>query len=423
MTSQTQSRIDDSAALHEAFRRVRGTTQRLVEPLSAEDCAVQSMPDASPAKWHLAHTSWYFETFVLGNRDPHYEPFRSEFRYLFNSYYNGVGDQYPRPQRGLLTRPGLDEVLEYRAYVDAEMGALLEADVLSPALLEIAELGLHHEQQHQELLLTDLKHMFSHNPSGPVYRRTLDSPDPQPGKPLSWFRNPEGLQWIGYEGDGFSFDNERPRHRVFLHEFEFASRPVTNGEYLAFMADAGYERPELWLADGWAASRNWKAPLYWVPGEGGWERLTLAGIAPVRESAPVCHVSYYEADAYARWLGARLPTEAEWECAADGAPLAGNFLESDRLDPVPNAAADERPSQLYGDVWEWTQSAYSPYPGFVPPAGAVGEYNGKFMCNQFVLRGGSCVTSQDHIRPTYRNFFYPDARWQFSGIRLARDAS
>ncbi|MGH0028261.1 MAG: ergothioneine biosynthesis protein EgtB [Myxococcota bacterium] len=414
------------ADLPRAYRAVRTATERLAEPLSAEDCAVQSMEDASPTKWHLAHTSWYFETFVLEGAVAGYRPFDPAFRVLFNSYYNGVGDQYARPQRGLLSRPGLERVFAYRQHVDRHLATLLDkADDIDPDVRDVIEIGIHHEQQHQELILTDLKHMLSMNPTHPVYReRPADAPRPAPE--LAWIDHAEGLREIGHDGAGFSFDNERPRHRVFVGAFQVASRPVTNGEYLAFVEAGGYREPSWWLADGWATvgQRGWQAPLYWERSGDAWQVQTLAGLRDVAPDEPVCHLSYYEADAYARFAGARLPTEAEWEVAARAAPVGGNFVESGRLHPAPAQGDGESGAlhQVFGDVWEWTASPYVPYPGFRPPSGALGEYNGKFMSNQLVLRGGSCATPASHIRPTYRNFFYPDARWQFSGVRLARDA-
>ncbi len=418
------------------FRAVRRATESLAEPLSAEDCALQSMPDASPTKWHLAHTTWFFETLVLEAAIPGYKPFDPHYRVLFNSYYNSVGEQYQRPQRGMLSRPPLEEVLAYRQRVDREMlGLLDDLGRDDPRdLAAVVELGMHHEQQHQELILTDVKHALSFNPSDPTYRESAAT-GAQAATSLAWRAFAGGLQELGHEGDSFSFDNERPRHRVWLDPYELASRPVTNGEFLEFMADGGYRRPELWLSDGWATvqSRGWQAPLYWKQDGAGWTALTLGGIRPVEPAEPVCHVSHYEADAYARWTEARLPTEAEWECAAERECAAGgtrtagegddgNFVESGLLHP---RATPPGPGLggLFGDVWEWTSSSYGPYPGFRPLAGALAEYNGKFMSSQVVLRGGSCATPQTHIRPSYRNFFYPDARWQFSGLRLARDGA
>jgi ergothioneine biosynthesis protein EgtB len=393
------SLVDASVDLPKRYREVRERTHQLTEPLSPE------VEDASPVKWHLAHTSWFFETLVLEPAMPGYRPFHPQYRYLFNSYYNSVGAQYPRPRRGLLTRPSLEEVLAYRHHVDHHVAALLaKGPDVDPQPLASIELGLHHEQQHQELVLTDVKHALSHNPLSPAYcdpaTATTATPDPH-----AWHAYPEGLRRIGHAGPGFAFDCERPRHRVFVEAFELASRPVTNAEYLAFVEDGGYEQPELWLSDGWMArqAQAWSAPLYWEYRDGSRFVFTLAGLQPLRLEEPVCHVSCYEADAYARWSGARLPTEAEWECAAAAAVIEGNLVESGRFHPAPGEAS-------------------APYPGYRPLPGPASEYNGKFMCNQFTLRGGSCATPRSHIRPTYRNFFFPDARWQFSGIRLARDA-
>jgi ergothioneine biosynthesis protein EgtB len=408
------------------YREVRGLTESLCAPLAVEDYVVQSMPDASPVKWHLAHTSWFFETFVLAPGLPGYRPFAPAFAYLFNSYYNAVGERLPRPQRGLLTRPTVDEVYRYRRYVDEQVLRWLETagESLFRRTAATLVLGLHHEQQHQELILTDLKHAFSRNPLRPTYRER-EGPVTGPGSPLRWRSYPAGLHRIGHGGKGFAFDNESPRHRVFVAAFQIACRPVTNGEYLAFLEDGGYERPEFWLSDGWYARgrEGWQSPHYWEKGDGGWQVFTLAGMRPLIEAEPVCHVSYYEADAFARWAGARLATEAEWEVAAADSPLAGNFVDSGRLHPAAaGPATGPDLGQLFGDVWEWTGSPYVAYPGYRPAAGALGEYNGKFMCNQFVLRGGSCATPRSHIRRSYRNFFPPEARWQFSGIRLAKDA-
>jgi ergothioneine biosynthesis protein EgtB len=413
------------------FADVRATTRALAEPLSAEDCALQSMPDASPVKWHLAHTTWFFETFLLAPHLPGHRPFHPQFRVLFNSYYNGVGDRHPRPERGMLSRPGLDEVLRYRAAVEDGVRTLLARH--EPALDPLIELGIQHEQQHQELILTDVKHLLSRNPLRPEYRKPWPL-TPVHARQRTWIGHAGRLREIGHRGDGFAFDNELPRHRVFVPAFELASHPVTNGDWLEFIADDGYRRPELWLSLGWDAVRAncWQAPHYWLSQDGGWRTFTLHGLADVDPHAPVCHVSYFEADAFARWAGARLPTEFEWETAATalldarhaGPANGGNFLESGVFHPLAPRGSSRRgePAQLFGDVWEWTQSAYAPYPGFRTAPGAIGEYNGKFMCNQYVLRGGSCATPKSHIRATYRNFFPPEARWQFSGVRLARDA-
>jgi len=404
--------------LCDRFREVRLATEALAEPLSAEDCALQSMPDASPTKWHLAHTTWFFETLLLEPR-PGYKPFDPAYRVLYNSYYNSIGEQYARPQRGLLSRPSLEEVMAYRHHVERDVLALLEDDA-GREVGDVVELGLHHEQQHQELILTDIKHAFSMNPLGPAYRQLAGPAAGAGAAGLGWHSVPGGLREIGCDDAGFAFDNERPRHRCFVEDYEIASRPVTNGEYLEFMADDGYRRPELWLSDGWSAvrKRGWEAPLYWRPSDAGWQALTLAGVREVRPEEPVCHVSQWEADAYATWAGARLPTEAEWECAAD-APIEGNFVEEGHLHPGPTPDAPG-PQALFGDVWEWTASPYVSYPGFQPLPGTLAEYNGKFMSSQMVLRGGSCATPRSHVRRSYRNFFYPDSRWQFSGIRLAR---
>lgn len=412
-------------ALAERYLAVREASRALAAPLSPEDCAIQSMPDASPVKWHLAHVTWFFETFLL---QPHLEGHRAfdpAFNYLFNSYYNAIGDRHPRPERGMLSRPSLARVLEYRDYVDGAMLALLHRGSLAAGLSALIALGLNHEQQHQELVLADVKHLLSRNPLKPAYQK------PWPLTPITsrvrgWISCAEGLYEVGHAGDGFAFDNEAPRHRVWLNGFCIATHPVTHGDFIEFVEDGGYRRPELWLSAGWDAvrARGWQAPEYWERRDGEWHTFTLHGMAPVDPHTPVCHVSFYEAEAFARWAKERLPTEAEWEIAARDAPLAGNFLESGALHPLAlrESPADGTPAQIFGDVWEWTRSEYGPYPGFQPAPGAVGEYNGKFMSSQYVLRGGSCATPQSHIRASYRNFFPPDARWQFSGLRLARDA-
>jgi ergothioneine biosynthesis protein EgtB len=405
------------------YREIRGATMALCRPLSPEDCALQSMPDASPAKWHLAHTSWFFETFILQPHVPGYRAFDPHFRVLFNSYYVQVGQRTPRPERGLISRPGLDRICAYREHVDRAVERWVQTTGMAPGALDLFELGLHHEQQHQELIVTDLKHLFSRNPLHPVYADLAILPLAAAG-PRRWVSFPAGLREIGHAGPEFHFDNEAPRHRIYLDAFQLAASPVTNGQYLEFMRDGGYERAELWLSDGWDArtAQSWHAPLYWERDGERWSAYTLHGMSELDLDEPVCHVSFYEADAYARWAGARLPTEAEWETAAAGLEIAGNFAESGRLRPAA-APVPGYLEQMYGDVWEWTSSAYLGYPGFRPAPGAVGEYNGKFMVNQFVLRGGSCATPQSHIRATYRNFFAPAARWQFSGLRLARDAA
>ncbi len=416
-------------ALAARYRAVRAATDRLCDSLEVEDQVVQSMPDASPTKWHLAHTAWFFETLVLLRSKPGYLPLSDRYGYLFNSYYEALGERHPRPRRGVLGRPTVAEIGRYRAHVDAHVLALIEhgdaRDLAAAA--PVIELGLHHEQQHQELILTDIQHAFFENPLRPAYGAPAP-PAKAPAPPLGWVGFPAGLRSIGHEGGGFAFDNEAPRHPEHVAAFQIATRLVTNGEYLAFVRDGGYRQPALWLSDGWAAVREqgWAAPLYWEEQDGGFVSMTLGGMRAIDPEEPVSHVSCYEADAYARWAGARLPTEAEWEVASERAPPGGNFVESGRLCPAAAPAsipvAEPRPSQMLGDVWEWTRSAYAPYPGFVPLDGALGEYNGKFMCGQLVLRGGSCLTPESHVRRTYRNFFPPGARWQMSGIRLARDA-
>jgi ergothioneine biosynthesis protein EgtB len=421
MTSPATSRAGERAArLRTEFRRVRAATRELAAGLQPEDCVPQSMPDASPVKWHLAHTSWFFETFVVAPRLPGYRLRHPRYGYLFNSYYDAVGERIARPERGAITRPGLAEVLAYREHVEEAVERWLERDP-DPDSLRVLELGLHHEMQHQELILTDVLHLFSLNPLRPAFRELPEAPV-EPAPQLRWFAHEEGLRWFGHDGDGFAFDNEGPRHRAFLEAFELASRPVTCGEYLEFVADGGYSRPELWLSEGWEAVQRegWRAPPYWERDEDRWLAFTLGGMRELPSGEPVAHVSYFEADAYARWAGARLPTELEWEAAAAGVPVEGNFAESGSLRPRASPRAAGAPAALFGDVWEWTSSAYSPYPGFVAAAGALGEYNGKFMCNQLVLRGGSCASPRAHLRASYRNFFPPAARWQFSGIRLAR---
>ncbi|HVH17832.1 MAG TPA: ergothioneine biosynthesis protein EgtB [Myxococcota bacterium] len=410
------------ASLLERYRAVRARSEELAAPLSAEDQAIQSMPDASPTKWHLAHTSWFFETFVLEAQVAGYRTFDPAYRVLFNSYYQSVGEQYARAQRGLLSRPSQADVRAYREHVDRCMEGLLEKEPdLDASVCDVTTLGLHHEQQHQELILTDAKHLLAQNPLLPAYR-VADAPATATSAPLSWVGYAEGLRQIGHAGEGFAFDNEGPVHRVFLAAFELASRPVSNAEWQSFIDAGGYRNPAWWTSDGlaWVQSRGIEAPLYWLRRDGACLVQTLAGPEPLRPEDPVCHVSWYEADAYARYAGARLPTEAEWEVAARALPVAGNLAESGLFHPRAPRRAGIAPDQLFGDVWEWTASPYTPYPGFRAPTGALGEYNGKFMANQMILRGGSCATPVSHIRPTYRNFFYPDARWQFSGLRLAR---
>ncbi|MFN3566280.1 MAG: ergothioneine biosynthesis protein EgtB [Burkholderiaceae bacterium] len=405
------------------YRSVRAFTEALVAPLSAEDAGAQSMTDASPAKWHLAHTTWFFETFVLEPFEPDFRPHHPAYRMLFNSYYEAVGARPARSNRGLLTRPALAEVLAWRRAVDERVLALLRR--APREALERIELGVQHEQQHQELILTDVKHLLAQNPLRPAYRAAASPPVCSHAAPLRWIEFDATVASIGHAGPGFCFDNETPRHRVFLEAFALAQRPVTNGEYREFIADGGYARPALWLSEGWDWVQRERVahPMYWSradAGDGaGWNEFTLSGMRPLDDAAPVCHLSYYEADAYARWAGARLPTEAEWEHAARGVAIEGDLL-GDEV-PHPRAAADTGGlMQMFGSVWEWTASSYSPYPGYTPAPGAIGEYNGKFMVNQYVLRGGSCATPRDHVRASYRNFFPAHARWQFSGLRLAR---
>ena len=417
---QARLREDDLAA---TLLANRAFSETLCAPLTPEDMGLQACPEVSPPRWHLAHTTWFFETFILKPHVPGYRPLDPRFEYLFNSYYNGVGEQYPRPRRHLLSRPDTATVLAWRQHVDEALADLLSRSV-TPELAALVRLGIEHEQQHQELLLTDLKFNFSHNPLYPQYQPHEDQAGSAPA--LSWLEYAGGLVTIG-AGDAssspgsFYFDNETPRHRQWLEPFALASRPATCGEYLAFIEDGGYQRPELWLSDGWAwrSQQQVAMPLYWFLNDGLAEHYPLAGRRPLNLAEPVTHLNYYEADAFARWCGKRLPTEVEWEHAAAARPVTGGFVENRRYHPA-IATPGEGPRQLFGDVWEWTASAYLPYPGFQPAPGAVGEYNGKFMCNQMVLRGGSCASSRDHLRASYRNFFYPHLRWQFSGVRLAQ---
>jgi ergothioneine biosynthesis protein EgtB len=409
------------------FHEIRNFTNGLCANLEPEDFVVQSMPDVSPTKWHLAHTTWFFETFILKRFVSGYHAEVPEYAYLFNSYYNAAGDMHRRDLRGLISRPTVREARRYRSSIDAHIDNLLSdadenlIDQIEPILI----LGIHHEQQHQELLITDIKHVFAQNPLYPVFReRTTDIASAKPA-PMRFFDFEETTVEIGHNGSSFSYDNEGPRHRALVSAFSLASRPVTNGEYLQFIEDGGYARAEFWLSLGWMTvnEQRWQAPLYWVKRDGAWWNFTLSGFRPLDESEPVTHLSYFEGDAYVNWAGARLPTELEWERAASDYPVEGNFVENEAFHPRPAPASVQARDlhQMYGDVWEWTRSAYSPYPGYRAAPGALGEYNGKFMCNQYVLRGGSCATSRTHIRRTYRNFFQPEKRWQFTGIRLARD--
>lgn len=416
-----------SASLLERFNIVRKRTVSLTEELSEEDCCVQSMPDASPIKWHMAHTTWFFETFILERLEPNFRPHNQAFRVLFNSYYNGIGQKHPRAQRGMLTRPSTDEVIAYRHNVDARMGRLLERSIAQESSVELAtltELGIQHEQQHQELMLTDVKHLLSMNPLFPAYTKHAPGKsqvDVDKGQDLSWQSFDAGVVEIGYDGDGFFFDNETPRHRQFVEAFSLASRLVTNAEFAAFIADGAYQNPALWLSEGWdwVRTQNLAQPLYWHRSDdGAWQEYTLHGLQKLDPRAPAIHISYFEADAFARWAGARLPTEFEWEAIASGVNAVSDVP---RLHPQP--AQHSGLAQLFGVAWQWTTSSYAPYPGFTAAEGAIGEYNGKFMVNQYVLRGSSCVTPQGHARTTYRNFFPANSRWQFAGIRLAKSGT
>ena len=433
----------DRESLLARFHAVRDFTDGLCRDLAPEDCVVQSMPEVSPTKWHLAHTTWFFETFILKQFVPGHQSVVPEYAFLFNSYYNAAGAMHRRDLRGLISRPTVDQTRRYRAEIDFGIDNLLNQanEKLFEKIAPLIILGIHHEQQHQELLITDIKHVLAQNPLHPVFKKgRARSPSASADRPRRFIEFDEGVVEIGHNGSGFSYDNEGPRHRALVLAFSLADRLITNGEYLEFMADHGYSRPEFWLSLGWQTvnEQRWEAPLYWEKRDGEWSNFTLSGFRPVGKDEPVTHLSYFEADAFANWSGARLPTEFEWERAAAEIEIDGNFVESERfhpaaIPPMPSPQSSpsgrggrEAPSegelhQMFGDVWEWSRSSYSPYPGYRAEPGALGEYNGKFMCNQYVLRGGSCATSRTHIRKTYRNFFQPDKRWQFTGIRLARD--
>ena len=428
--SASQSRTE---RLRDRFHQIRNFTDALCAGLEPEDCVVQSMPDVSPTKWHLAHTTWFFETFILKKFVQGYRAEIPEYAYLFNSYYNAAGDMHRRDLRGLISRPTVSQAQRYRESVDSHIDELLSNpdESLLDEMEDILVLGFHHEQQHQELLITDIKHVFAQNPLYPVFRQRSRDVAAKKITPIQFIDFEETVTAIGHNGNEFAYDNEGPRHQALVPAFSLATRPVTNGEFIAFIEDNGYSRAEFWLSLGWMTvnEQRWNAPLYWTKRDGAWWNFTLSGLRRVDQSEPVTHVSYFEADAYANWAGVRLPTEFEWERAALNCPIEGNFVETELFHPVAAVSAvsadkpgkDQRLHQMFGDVWEWTRSAYSPYPGYRAAPGALGEYNGKFMCNQYVLRGGSCATSRIHIRRTYRNFFQPEKRWQFTGFRLARD--
>ncbi|PYK43133.1 MAG: ergothioneine biosynthesis protein EgtB [Verrucomicrobia bacterium] len=432
--------ISRAESLRTRFRDVRDFSKLLTRDLEPEDCVVQSMPDVSPTKWHLAHTTWFFETFVLKRFITGYVSAIPEYAFLFNSYYNAAGTMHRRDLRGLISRPTVAESFRYRQGVDRQVEDLIASasEELLNEIEPIITLGLHHEQQHQELLVTDIKHVFAQNPLHPIFRKRAEAKT-EPPPPMTFVDFEETIATIGHDGRDFSYDNEGPRHRALVPKFSLGSRLVTCGEYRRFIEAGGYQRPEFWLSLGWMTvnEQRWEAPLYWEKRDGAWWHFTLSGFRRVDENEPVTHVSYFEADAFANFFGARLPTEFEWERVAQGEMIDGNFVDSERFHPAAIGAgsSSRRPAslparahagsselrQMFGDVWEWTRSSYSPYPGYRAAPGALGEYNGKFMCNQYVLRGGSCATSQWHIRVTYRNFFQPEKRWQFTGIRLARD--
>ncbi|MEH6404212.1 MAG: ergothioneine biosynthesis protein EgtB [Sneathiella sp.] len=427
MTTNIQTTSDISARRDEIgtlYKNTRDRSLSLTSSLSDADTTVQSMPDASPAKWHLGHTTWFFETLVLIPYFPSYVPFDNSYHFLFNSYYESLGPRQPRPKRGMLTRPDLSKICDYRRYVDQHLDQLTSQDTCPSAAIPLIELGIHHELQHQELLLTDILHLFSQNPIRPAYQ----SPEPlavsnSPLSPTNWVEFEGGILDIGHAGNTFSFDCETPEHKQIIRPFKLASKPVTNREWLSFMEEDGYKNPLYWLSDGWATvqKEEWQSPLYWEQEDEIWNAMTLRGFQPVDLDAPVSHISYFEADAFARWSGKRLPTEFEWEIASQAVELTGNLSERQHLKPKAATGKDDGLQQMFGDVWEWTSSPYISYPGFKPATGAISEYNGKFMSGQFVLKGGACTTPQAQMRKSYRNFFYPHQKWQFTGLRLAED--
>lgn len=423
-----KSGISEIAEVKKKIKRrydeVRDATEQLTLPLEIEDFVIQAMENTSPTKWHLAHTSWFFETFILKKAIDDFDSLHPQYSYIFNSYYVQTGDPHCRDKRGNLSRPTVKKVFEYRKYVDQKMHEFIEglSDEGLEEWLPVIEVGLHHEQQHQELMVTDLKYMFGQNPLYPIYIETR-RPKIESLPEINWISFDEGLYSVGHEGGSFGYDNEFPAHKTYLQDFEIADRLITNGEFIEFIEDGGYKDPKWWLDEGFATVKEeeWEWPLYWVKRNGEWYHFTLSGLEKLDPNEPVCHVSYFEADAYARWAGFRLPTEEEWEVAARDVPLEGNFVEKEHYHPASVKAEKEGLKQMFGDVWQWTKSSYTAYPGFEPFPGKLGEYNGKFMVNQYVLRGGSCATPESHFRRTYRNFFHTDARWQFTGIRLAKD--
>jgi ergothioneine biosynthesis protein EgtB len=424
-TSISNNFVAKKKKLKDRYDKIREATEKLTTPLEIEDFVIQAMENASPVKWHLAHTSWFFETFVLKKAIDNFNSLHPQYSYIFNSYYVQTGDPHCRDKRGNLSRPTVKKVFEYRKYIDENMHQLI--DGLSIEQFEewvpVIEVGLHHEQQHQELMLTDLKYMFGQNPLYPIYKETK-RPKIESLPEIKWIEFDEGVCTVGNEGDEFGFDNEFPAHKTYIQNFKLANRLVTNGEFLEFIEDGGYKNSKWWLDEGFATieKEKWEWPLYWVQRDSDWLHFTLSGLEKLDLNEPVCHVSYYEADAFARWAGSRLPTEEEWEVASKKVPMSGNFVEKDHLHPASMKSDKQGLKQMFGDVWQWTKSSYMAYPGFKPFPGKLGEYNGKFMVNQYVLRGGSCATPKSHFRKTYRNFFHTDARWQFTGIRLAKDA-